>query len=359
MHCRKRKSKKYVMLACARRPTAAAICAAHFNKHPARIAHVRPDAVGILLHMANVCPGARILVLESSNGLITGAVAERLGGHGVVCATYLGNRAPSIDIVRSFDFSAEVRAAVKQVPLLKLLQQQQQQQQQEQEQQEQQQQQVGEEEGSGNVAKKAKMATTIVDNAAATPTVVQVTIAEEGEEEEKKEETTTTVAEPMDATTTTATAETKENEEVEPTTNATTTTAIPENTTTTCAPPFSGCILVGCPLHPETALKALFPLLTPSASFAVVSQHLQPLAEVMHSLRISGWANNMAVQEPWYREQQVLPGRTHPTMAMNHGGGYLLSGTVTLAGTKLPLKIPSVVAAAPPAVEGTQHTVVE
>ena len=43
-------------------------------------------------------------------------------------------------------------------------------------------------------------------------------------------------------------------------------------------------------------------------------------------------ANRQAValtlQESFWRESQVLPGRTHPTMTMSATGGYLLSGTV-------------------------------
>ena len=68
-----------------------------------------------------------------------------------------------------------------------------------------------------------------------------------------------------------------------------------------------------------------------------VASIFHPLAEAMNALKAGGLAVCMTVQEPWYREQQVLPGRTHPTMVMNHGGGYLLSGTVTLAGTRLAL----------------------
>lgn len=31
--------------------------------------------------------------------------------------------------------------------------------------------------------------------------------------------------------------------------------------------------------------------------------------------------------ELWYREYQVLPNRTHPTMMMNATGGYILTAT--------------------------------
>lgn len=37
------------------------------------------------------------------------------------------------------------------------------------------------------------------------------------------------------------------------------------------------------------------------------------------------------LQESWWRELQVLPSRTHPTMSTSGTGGYLLSGTKVVA----------------------------
>lgn len=36
----------------------------------------------------------------------------------------------------------------------------------------------------------------------------------------------------------------------------------------------------------------------------------------------------LQLQEPWWRNHQVLPGRTHPEMVMSGTGGFLLSGIV-------------------------------
>jgi tRNA (adenine58-N1)-methyltransferase non-catalytic subunit len=36
-------------------------------------------------------------------------------------------------------------------------------------------------------------------------------------------------------------------------------------------------------------------------------------------------------QESWWRQLQVLPARTHPTMSTSGTGGYLLSGTKVVA----------------------------
>ncbi len=66
------------------RPSAAALAQAYFAKSPARIAHLRADSLALLLSLANIGAHARVLVMEACAGLVTGAVAERLGGHGMV-----------------------------------------------------------------------------------------------------------------------------------------------------------------------------------------------------------------------------------------------------------------------------------
>lgn len=64
------------------------------------------------------CPSAcwhvlpQVLVMETCSGLVAGAVAERMGGHGTVCATWAGSRAPPLDVVRMFNFEAAVRDTV-------------------------------------------------------------------------------------------------------------------------------------------------------------------------------------------------------------------------------------------------------
>jgi tRNA (adenine-N(1)-)-methyltransferase non-catalytic subunit len=284
---KKRKAKKYVQLACAKRPTTASICDTLFNKQPSKIGYLRPDALGILLHMANVGPGSKILVLENCGGMITGAVAERMGGYGTVCATYLEPHGKGIEIVKSFNFTNEILETVCRAPLVGLLKKKRQQLEKE------------------KVRKEAEAVETepMPEDASLPPSAAAAAGAD------------------------TSTNGEGDGGEIS---NSNKKTDISN-------PPFSGCILCNPLLHPKTALNALFPLLSPSASFAVWSQTLQPLADTMNDLRRTGSAVSLMVQETWYRKQQVLPQRTHPTMSMNHGGGYLLSGIVTVVGTKVPL----------------------
>ena len=56
----------------------------------------------------------------------------------------------------------------------------------------------------------------------------------------------------------------------------------------------------------------------------------QPLTECMAELHKEKAALGVQLTEPWLREHQVLPQRSHPMMQMSGSGGYLLHG-ITLA----------------------------
>eukprot|EP00198_Chlamydomonas_reinhardtii_P004742 XP_001694078.1 predicted protein [Chlamydomonas reinhardtii] len=87
-------------------------------------------------------------------------------------------------------------------------------------------------------------------------------------------------------------------------------------------------------MHPTALLDAIWPLLAPSATFAVYSPWAQPLAEALAHLQGSRNAVMLQLQESWLRPHQVLPARTHPHMTCSGSGGYLLSG----------IKVPLVIA---------------
>ncbi|KAK2077334.1 hypothetical protein QBZ16_004968 [Prototheca wickerhamii] len=178
-------------------------------------------------------PGARVLAVDACGGLVLGAAAERLGGHGAVQGAFFGARAPSREALSQFDC----------------------------------------------------------------PRVAEV-VREHAVEDVLAAARRGAAVEGADT-----------------------------------APPLSGfsCCIVAAPsLDPSSVLATILPLLRPSAAFAVYSPWQQPLAEAMHELRTAHRAVNLSLQESWWRAAQVLPGRTHPTMQMNHGGGYVLSG-VTVA----------------------------
>jgi tRNA (adenine-N(1)-)-methyltransferase non-catalytic subunit len=118
----KRKGRKYIFGAVARRPTAATLVAACWSKHPARVGYLRHDALALMLNLADAGAGARLLVLDTCGGLVTAAAAERLGGDGDLCAAFVGAAAPAaMDAGRVLNLGAKAKAAIRTVPLLALL----------------------------------------------------------------------------------------------------------------------------------------------------------------------------------------------------------------------------------------------
>ena len=94
-----------------------------------------------------------------------------------------------------------------------------------------------------------------------------------------------------------------------------------------CKSGFDCCIVAAPGHHPVSVMTKLMPLLAPSASFAIFSNWQQPLAECHLALQQAKQALNLTLAESWWREYQVLPARTHPTMSTSGTGGYILSGT--------------------------------
>lgn len=53
----------------------------------------------------------------------------------------------------------------------------------------------------------------------------------------------------------------------------------------------------------------------------------QPLSDAVKALMNSATVLNPTIVEPWLRQYQVLPGRTHPEMNGTAHGGYIMHAT--------------------------------
>ncbi|KAL4650167.1 hypothetical protein ACB092_01G067100 [Castanea dentata] len=294
---RLKKQKKYAPKVLLRRPFARSICEAYFKKYPARIGFLRVDALSLLLSMANVSANSDVLVVDMVGGLLTGAVAERLGGTGYVCSTYLGSTPYSIDIVRIFNLSNEICKRIVRSPLTDL---------------------------------------SLSQNGTSEQ------IHQQGDEINQQGDEIN-----MECLSNNQMSSSVGMEEISPTENDTSdviseTTVSPVNKTGKStkagnkAPKqaidlwkengFSSLIIAAPELDLWSLLKDLLPLLANSAPFAIYHQYLQPLATCMHNLQLGKMAIGLQISEPWLREYQVLPSRTHPCMQMSAFGGYILSG---------------------------------
>ncbi|KAH7849916.1 hypothetical protein Vadar_024872 [Vaccinium darrowii] len=291
---RLKKQKKYAPKVLLRRPFTRSICETYFKKYPARIGFLRVDTLSLLLSMGNVGAHSDVLVVDMVGGILTGAVAERLGGTGYVCNTYLGLTPYPVDIVRMFNFSSETCRRIVRCSLTDLC---------------------------------------CSQNGTCVP------VSQSGEprniESQSQEEKSSMCSVSMDESAISSesgmldlVAETS----TSPVTKASKTPKPGEKASQEAISfwkenGFSSLIIAAPDVDAWSIVKELLPFLSFSAPFAIYHQYIQPLATCMHNLQLGKMAVGLQISEPWLREYQVLPSRTHPHMQMSAFGGYILSGT--------------------------------
>ncbi|MCL7027435.1 hypothetical protein MKW94_006983 [Papaver nudicaule] len=296
-----KKQKKYAPKVLLRRPFARSISEAYFKKYPARVGFLRMDVLSLLLSMANVSANSAVLVVDMVGGILTGAVAERLGGTGHVCNTYFGVTPYPMEIVRIFNFNNEICRRIVRFPFSDLS--------------------LPEVNDSGHseIDKNAMS----IDEAA-----LSTTHAASSEQIIQLAELPDLRSNPVN------------NEESAPSTGENSASSVvnacksqqpgkkatKEAITSWKENGFSSLIVAAPDLDPWTVIQELLPHLSYSAPFAIYHQYLQPLASCMHNLQTARMAIGLQISEPWLREYQVLPSRTHPCMQMSGFGGYILNG---------------------------------
>lgn len=98
----KRKQRKYLPRLRAMKSTPCSICEVYHNKSRDKILNIRSDSLGIILSQAGIRSGMRVFVFDGAIGLITGAVAYRMGGRGLILASYAGQQ-PHFELVRALN----------------------------------------------------------------------------------------------------------------------------------------------------------------------------------------------------------------------------------------------------------------
>ena len=104
-------------------------------------------------------------------------------------------------------------------------------------------------------------------------------------------------------------------------------------------------LIIATKYDPTATLLRLLPYLAPSCPFVIYHEFLEPLLETFRTLqnyyvvenqedgnevpmmRRRNIAINLRLTDTWFREFQVLEGRTHPNMSISQNGGYILLGT--------------------------------
>jgi tRNA (adenine58-N1)-methyltransferase non-catalytic subunit len=114
-----RKQKKYQQRCRMVRCTASTICGALFVKEPRRMLNMREDTLGQILSYSNVSAGCQVLVVETCMGVVTGALAERMGGYGKVLAVFSGQQPPYVEMIQRFNLSFAESNSIKYIVSMK------------------------------------------------------------------------------------------------------------------------------------------------------------------------------------------------------------------------------------------------
>ncbi|XP_010934213.1 uncharacterized protein [Elaeis guineensis] len=292
-----KKQKKHAPKVLLRRPSTRSICETYFKKHPARIGFLRMDTLSLLLSMANVGAYSDVLVVDMVGGLLTGAIAERLGGIGYTCSTYFRSMPYPSDIVRMFNFSSEICSRIIQAPFSDLCSSQN----------------LDNENSKSHENTQSSEMQSQTEDSLLTESASKSLIA-------LSEDPVVLEGDYMpdcrhENNTSTGCKSANSGRKVPP-----------ELVKLWNERGFSSLIVAAPELELGSLIQDLLPLLSYSAPFAIYHQFLQPLATCMHRLQTSRMAINLQISEPWLREYQVLPSRTHPMMQMSACGGYILSG---------------------------------
>lgn len=92
------------------------LATAYQEKNPSKVAGIRADTLSRILLHANIRAGANVLVFEQCNGLVVGALAERLRGRGCVLNVHETVH-PIVPILQFFNFSSFEKEAVYSLPV--------------------------------------------------------------------------------------------------------------------------------------------------------------------------------------------------------------------------------------------------
>jgi tRNA (adenine-N(1)-)-methyltransferase non-catalytic subunit len=279
-----RKHKKYLPRCRIVRCTGRAICEAQYWKDARKIMNLRDDTLGQMLSYANICAGRQVLVFDTVMGIVSGTLAQRMGGYGKIISLYTGQQPAFLDMLERFNLNFAEHHSIKWIH---------------------------------------------------TEDIFVHTLGEYPEEEDLEATDRDTLQWPcplQDHTRAYLETVTDEKELDDFFTKRCnrfarklTRTSPMESRKMLLARP-SDSVLIATKNDPTETLLGMLPHLGPSCPFVVFFEYIEPLAKCFLELQKNNLAINLRLTDTWMREYQVLPGRTHPNMHMSQNGGFLLTG---------------------------------
>jgi tRNA (adenine58-N1)-methyltransferase non-catalytic subunit len=95
------------------RCTPATVCEALYLKDPRKMMNMRDDTLGQILSCSNVSAGCQVLVMETCMGVVTGALAQRMGGYGKILSVYSGNQPAFNEMIGRFNLTFGENLSIK------------------------------------------------------------------------------------------------------------------------------------------------------------------------------------------------------------------------------------------------------
>lgn len=261
----KKKKRKFTTEVKITKNTASSLSEAYFSKKADKVLGLRPDTLALLLTRANIRPFSQVMILDTCCGLVTSAIAERMGGYGRILAGYCGPCAAP-ECVRMLNFSDEIYGTIINFPMKVLAEIQPIQ--------------------SSRIAPEEVALYVSTDKNSDSDADQKMKSTKSGRvllPEPEKDVLHRWIAEGSDS------------------------------------------LVVISHFDPKDVVSKMIQFLVPGGSLVVYSPIIEPLSLLSQLLKDSGLALNVQISENWYREYQVLSGRTHPMMSMSGSGGYLLS----------------------------------
>ncbi|XP_031560999.1 tRNA (adenine(58)-N(1))-methyltransferase non-catalytic subunit TRM6-like [Actinia tenebrosa] len=288
----KKKHKKYNAKITVLKPSTRLIASMYYSRAPNKICALRPDALSQLLSLANIRANSNVIVMEQCQGLVAGAVLDRMGGHGSIVQIHSGNF-PTRMAMECFGFSSSFMEIVDGFPLCKV--------------------------------NSLKVPSQELEDMTPSQTVEVIIKKEQSESEADVDETNQQSRASSSKTSEEQSTEVKNQQEK--LLRRTKRQLEERKARNTLQLRNMDSLVVVCKLHPSAIVLELLEYVAPSRPFVIFSTIKEALAECYTDLRNRGGVVNLQLTETWWREYQVLPGRTHPLVNMDGSGGYLLSGT--------------------------------
>jgi tRNA (adenine-N(1)-)-methyltransferase non-catalytic subunit len=331
-----RKQRKYQPRCRIVRCTPLSVCEAFFQNKARQILNMREDTLGQILSYSNVSAGCQVLVYEHCMGILTGALAQRMGGYGQILSLYETQQPSYTELIQKFNLSFGEHQSIKWIH-------------------------TGDVFGRDRSGVDGMIKEEATINNGSTPN-------NDGNESdpEKSERDSLTWPIPLQDHTRQFLEGMKTDKERKDflekrcarfarkltrntpmecndflfgstSNNGTNTkrtevdgqmtaTSMAHTTKTRWSRKCDSIILAIGQYDSTTVLLNLWSFLAPSSPFVVYCEYIEPLTECFHSLQQQKLAINLRLSDTWMREYQVLPGRTHPSMNMTQSGGFILTG---------------------------------